>query len=365
MNIKNISRRSLSLLLALAIVFPFIVGITTIYAGTGAENDPYIVQEAIENNSGIGSVEGYIVGSAKSGSGGFVLNDKDVNSNIVIADSKDEKDTSKMMVVQLPNGELRNSYNLVSNLDLLGTKVKVTGSLEKYFAKPGLKNPTSIISIGDSTPEETVEETVEETKEEVVEEKITTNLVFEPYAAIDGKFKEVTQLYKDRAIKEMKANDNSESAYVLKQNGEVKYNHNTKNSTNLSFLNVEHGKYELELNLPKGYSINDRTFEYNPALTKTEDGKILVEVNSTKLYQNMSLYFTKRAETRVIFNFVDENGNKIEGLNPVVKNAPLTIKEGKTFITRLNTSDLPKGYKFAKVNTYSVEAETIYVQQKK
>ena len=495
MNIKNISRRSLSLLLALAIVFHFIVGITTSFAGTGSENDPYTVQEAIENNSGTKNIEGYIVGSAKNGSGGFVLNDKDVNSNIVIADSKDESDTSKMLVVQLPTkGNLRPSYNLVDNPGLLGTKVKITGSLERYFGKPGLKNPTSIISVGDSTPaetdEETKEETVEETKEEVVEakkttdilftpyaaidgkfqpvkiyedeaikemkahdnslsayvlkqngevkynhntknlayinfvnvehgiyelelnlpkgysindrtfeespdltksvdgkllvdvnnstnrfqrlslyftkteevveEKITTNLVFEPYAAIDGKFKEITELYKDRAIKEMKAHDNSESAYVLKQNGEVKYNHNTKNSTNLSFLDVEHGVYELELNLPKGYSINDRTFENNPALTKTEDGKILVDVNSTKLYQNMSLYFTKRAETKVIFNFVDENGNKIEGLDPVVKNAPVTIKEGKTFITRLRVSDLPEGYKFAKVNTSSVEAETIY-----
>ena len=158
----------------------------------------------------------------------------------------------------------------------------------------------------------------------------------------------------------MKAHDNSELAYVLKQNGEVKYKHNTRNTTNLSFLDVEHGKYELELNLPKGYSINDRTFEYNQALTKTKDVKIIVDVNSTGLYQNMSLYFTKRAETKVIFNFVDENGNKIEGLNPVVKNAPVTIKEGKTFITRLRASDLPEGYKFAKVNTYSVEAETIY-----
>ena len=363
MNIKNISRRSLSLLLALAIVFPFIVGITTSYAGTGAENDPYTVQEAIENNSGIGSVEGYIVGSAKSGSGGFVLNDKDVNSNIVIADSKDEKDTSKMMVVQLPNGELRNSYNLVSNLDLLGTKVKVTGSLEKYFAKPGLKNPTSIISIGDSTPEETVEETVEETKEEVVENKPKTNVQFDAFAAVDGNFKSIEKLDQDRAIKEMKAHDNSESAYVLKQNGEVKYNHNPKNSNAIYFLNVEHGIYELELNLPSGYTINDRTFKLNPQLSKISGDKIQVDVNSKRFSQNMSLYFTKEAEkveTKVIFNFVDENGEIIEGLDPVVKNAPVTIKEGHNFTARLRSSDLPEGYKFAKVNTTSVVEKVPY-----
>ncbi|WP_034596120.1 DUF6359 domain-containing protein, partial [Helcococcus sueciensis] len=359
MNIKNISRRSLSLLLALAIVFPFIVGITTSYAGTGAENDPYTVQEAIENNSGIGSVEGYIVGSAKSGSGGFVLNDKDVNSNIVIADSKDEKDTSKMMVVQLPNGELRNSYNLVSNLDLLGTKVKVTGSLEKYFAKPGLKNPTSIISIGDSTPEETVEET----KEEVVENKPKTNVQFDAFAAVDGNFKSIEKLDQDRAIKEMKAHDNSESAYVLKQNGEVKYNHNPKNANAIYFLNVEHGIYELELNLPSGYTINDRTFKLNPQLSKISGDKIQVDVNSKRFSQNMSLYFTKEAEkveTKVIFNFVDENGEIIEGLDPVVKNAPVTIKEGHTFTARLRSSDLPEGYKFAKVNTTSVVGKAPY-----
>ncbi len=122
MNIKNIYRRSLSLLLALAIVFPFIVGITTNFAGTGAENDPYTVQEAIENNSGIKNVEGYIIGSAKSGSGGYVLNDKDVNSNIVIADSKDEKDTSKMLIVQLPTKidfEARDKDdNFISHKDL-------------------------------------------------------------------------------------------------------------------------------------------------------------------------------------------------------------------------------------------------------
>ncbi|WP_159459174.1 DUF6359 domain-containing protein [Helcococcus massiliensis] len=292
---KNISRRILSLILALALVFPLLGGITTSFAGTGTGDDPYTVQEAINNNSGTKNVVGYIVGIAKNATGGFALNGNE-KSNIVIADSKDETDTSKMMVVQLKNTELRSSYNLIDNPHLLGSKIKITGSLEKYFTKPGLKNPSSIVTVDNDIPIETKEETVKETKEEVVEEKIKTNLVFEPYAAIDGKFKEITELYKDSAIKEMKAHDNSESAYVLKQNGEVKYNHNTKNSTNISFMNVEHGVYELELNLPKGYSINDRTFEYNKALTKTEDGKILVDVNSTGLYQNMSLYFTKTVE---------------------------------------------------------------------
>lgn len=100
------------------------------------------VAEAIANNSGTAKVEGYIVGVTNNGpkyqhSGPFT-----VNTNIAIADSPNETDAAKILPVQLPNNNIRAELNLKDHPENLGVKVQITGSLEAYFAVPGLKNPT-------------------------------------------------------------------------------------------------------------------------------------------------------------------------------------------------------------------------------
>ncbi|WP_200277117.1 hypothetical protein, partial [Rhodovulum adriaticum] len=59
---------------------------------------------------------------------------------------------------------------------------------------------------------------------------------------------------------------------------------------------------------------------------------------------------------------VDENGNKIEGLDPVEKKAPVTLKEGQTSTLRLRSTDLPEGYGF--VSGTSFPAEVLYGETK-
>ena len=42
--------------------------------------------------------------------------------------------------MQLPAGAVRDALNLQANPDNLGKKVKLSGTLEKYFGLPGLKS---------------------------------------------------------------------------------------------------------------------------------------------------------------------------------------------------------------------------------
>lgn len=103
------------------------------------------VNEAIAlNNSGAEiTVEGYIVGFAK---GNQVFADNNLgDTNLVIADSREEKDQSLMLFVQLPNkNNFRFDFGLASNPHILGRKIRVTGKNERYFSQNGLKNPSAI-----------------------------------------------------------------------------------------------------------------------------------------------------------------------------------------------------------------------------
>ncbi|MED3575019.1 DUF6359 domain-containing protein [Cytobacillus praedii] len=101
------------------------------------------VAEAIANNSGSATVEGYIVGVTNNGpkyqhSGPFT-----VTTNIAIADSADETDATKVLPVQLPSGSIRTELNLADHPENLGKKIIISGTLTAYFAVPGLKSPTS------------------------------------------------------------------------------------------------------------------------------------------------------------------------------------------------------------------------------
>ncbi|KAB2338426.1 endonuclease [Cytobacillus depressus] len=108
------------------------------------------VAEAIANNSGTATVEGYIVGITNNGpkyqhSGPF-----SVATNIAIADSANETDVKKILPVQLPNNWIRTELNLVEHPENLGKKIQITGNLEAYFTAPGLKSPTGY-SFGEVT----------------------------------------------------------------------------------------------------------------------------------------------------------------------------------------------------------------------
>lgn len=113
-----------------------------------AAKEAMTVAEAIANNSGTGTVEGYVVGYATGTNAvSFTAPFKD-DTNFLIADSADEKDSSKLLPVQISKG-FRTQFGLSTNPGNIGKKVKVTGSLEAYFKMPGLKSPTAIEFIQD------------------------------------------------------------------------------------------------------------------------------------------------------------------------------------------------------------------------
>ncbi|WP_216830132.1 5'-nucleotidase C-terminal domain-containing protein [Alkalihalobacterium elongatum] len=103
--------------------------------------DYLTVAEAIANNSGQGTVQGYIIGTMTNNLPSYDGNF--VTTNLVIADRLDERDRTKVLPVQLPNTAIRSALNLVDNPENYGKLVQVTGNLDAYFSQPGLRNTLS------------------------------------------------------------------------------------------------------------------------------------------------------------------------------------------------------------------------------
>lgn len=129
--------------------------------GQGTKEDPYTVADAIisQGKSAVW-IEGYIIGSVNTTANPFENQYAApfvTNSNLILAASATEKDESKMLMVQLPVGAIRDALNLVTNESNLGKQVKLQGNLETYFSKPGLKTPTDYVLAGVQPP---VEQTI-------------------------------------------------------------------------------------------------------------------------------------------------------------------------------------------------------------
>lgn len=154
--INFVSKIALSFLLVISMILPYFTVVkadSTEAIGVGEavnQFDPTTVKSNV-------TVEGYIVGFAKSETSYSVIADSD--TNIAIADTPGETDVTKMLYIQLPSS-YRANFGLYTNPSNLGKKVKITGSLEKYFGNhAGLKSPTSIEFVGDDTTEPNPPET--------------------------------------------------------------------------------------------------------------------------------------------------------------------------------------------------------------
>lgn len=117
------------------------------------------VTNAIKTQNGsVQTVEGYIVGKPISASSIQTSSFSD-DYALALADSPAEKSTGSMLYVQIPSS-FRGSFGLKTNPELIGTKIKVTGSTAAYFSHPGLKNVTAMsISAAGEVPEEPEEDT--------------------------------------------------------------------------------------------------------------------------------------------------------------------------------------------------------------
>ena len=90
-------------------------------------------------------VTGYIVGWV-DGNGyatGAQFNvPSEAQTEILIAASASETNPDNCIPVQLPKGEMRDALELNAHPALLGQKLLVYGSIEKYFSVAGIKSPS-------------------------------------------------------------------------------------------------------------------------------------------------------------------------------------------------------------------------------
>ncbi|MGY3769014.1 DUF6359 domain-containing protein, partial [Helcococcus kunzii] len=325
---KGIYKRSLSLLLALAIIFPFFGNVATSLAGTGVANDPYSVSEfQSEYKDGTETVvEGYIVGY-RTGTTSMSKTAND-DKNIVIAESADETDINKTVPIKLTSGsQLRPKLGLVTNPDLLGKKVSITGKSIKYYGSLGLE-ASDMKLLEDSNPGETSRETKEENIPEI-------NAGLSIYVADDGKWSD--KIY-EHSSEDLRLNNDSEDAYTLSQNGEVVYKHHPiyTDKTGILFSDVKHGEYTVKLTLPEGYTIDDRTFN-SEKVTKSEDGDFNIKVDGKTFYQFYSIYINKDTSIereKIKFTF-DANGGQFsdstsEKVSVFEKNTKYSLPENPT-----------------------------------
>jgi uncharacterized protein len=135
-----------------ALVFALILSLITPFQNVSNATDVIKVADAIANNTGTATVEGYIVGYY-TGTNAFTTDPtkfKD-DTNLAIADSIDETDPTKVLPVQLTNtANFRTDFGLKANPGNVGKKIQVSGSLVLYFTVPGLKTPTGLVFVGNT-----------------------------------------------------------------------------------------------------------------------------------------------------------------------------------------------------------------------
>lgn len=117
--------------------------------GAGSKDDPYSVTSAksvyVAGSATTAWITGYIVGSVD----GMTLSTNAVfgtststKTNLLISDNPNTTSVDECIPVQLPSGTVRTALNLVDNPGNLGKKVKLNGSIEKYFGVAGFKTVT-------------------------------------------------------------------------------------------------------------------------------------------------------------------------------------------------------------------------------
>ena len=98
------------------------------------------VQNAIDDNNGIKSVTGYIIGSIETNTQKIITSNFSDDTNIILADNADETDENKMLFIKISRqGKFKESIGLRSQPNNLGKKIELKGVLGSYFGKPGMK----------------------------------------------------------------------------------------------------------------------------------------------------------------------------------------------------------------------------------
>ena len=116
----------------------------------GSWATPYSASQAINNqNNTTKTVQGYIVGQPTA-TNTVIKSNFPNDYALALAASPSETNTSNMVYVQIPSS-FRFAYGLKTNPSLMGTSIKVTGTLTAYFSHAGLKNGSAFEKQGGET----------------------------------------------------------------------------------------------------------------------------------------------------------------------------------------------------------------------
>ena len=143
--------------------------------GDGSETKPYTASQvnamSTTNNVNLHTgvwVTGYIVGYVDTGIKSFASDESakfsapaTVATNLLLANTPDEKDWSKCCSINLPSKtDIRSQLNLMDNPGNLGKLLNIKGNVTRYVALSGVKEPTEFIlgENGGDTPEPPVAE---------------------------------------------------------------------------------------------------------------------------------------------------------------------------------------------------------------
>jgi len=118
--------------------------------GDGSKAFPWAIPYALSHQDGTtkGWIQGYIVGAVApgittnnpiTGNNGISFASPFLNNTVVLADSANEKDWTKYVVVELPMGSaIQTQVNLMDHPDNLGKLLAVNGTLQNYLGAGGL-----------------------------------------------------------------------------------------------------------------------------------------------------------------------------------------------------------------------------------
>lgn len=95
------------------------------------------------------TLEGYITGALASNGQAYDLTN---STNLALA-SKPGVPASETVPVQLPKTDVRTNFNLVEHPDLIGKKVRITGTSDTYMKRNGIKGTTKIEILESTTPD--------------------------------------------------------------------------------------------------------------------------------------------------------------------------------------------------------------------
>lgn len=111
------------------------------------------VAEALQRQSSGGTVtvEGYIVGHATGSKTANFSSPFANDFNVLIADQANERNTSNLLDVQLTSA-YRGQYGLSGHPELIGSKIRVTGTLGAYNNFGGVKSPSAVELVSGSEP---------------------------------------------------------------------------------------------------------------------------------------------------------------------------------------------------------------------